>query len=483
MMRTRGIRRAGVVLAVVLAIAAGVARAAEPDATERQSAYAAAWAADRQAIATEQAATQAELADLRARRDALAAELVALELANSRLATSVAALATTAAELDAANAPVAAALQRSTDAGLGLASTIDVVLGDVPVAAAIRRSSDAAQAALRTAESPDTRVDQLTAVLASADALHALATTTSAHHQTIFPPDGAAVEATVVAVSLARFAASTTAGDAAIALGAPADATGFRWLTEPPPEVDTATTRGVAALASGAAAVIPMDVTGSLRLESWDRAEARTLAARLRQGGMLMWPLAVVACLAVILLLERFVAYLRAHSPAAMIDAALAASGAGDPAAAETALAVKPGGLAATLMLAALRARTLGQAGMEDSIETRMLEETPRLRKRLSGIAVLAAVAPLLGLLGTVTGIIQTFGVIESTGRTDPSLMAAGISQALVTTAAGLVVAIPILLLHRAMVGLMDGLVAEAEAKTAILLNALTREVPDGSGD
>ena len=134
-------------------------------------------------------------------------------------------------------------------------------------------------------------------------------------------------------------------------------------------------------------------------------------------------------------------------------------------------------------MLAALRARTLGQAGMEDSIETRMLEETPRLRKRLSGIAVLAAVAPLLGLLGTVTGIIQTFGVIESTGRTDPSLMAAGISQALVTTAAGLVVAIPILLLHRAMVGLMDGLVAEAEAKTAILLNALTREVPDGSGD
>ena len=62
----------------------------------------------------------------------------------------------------------------------------------------------------------------------------------------------------------------------------------------------------------------------------------------------------------------------------------------------------------------------------------------------LLGLAILAAIAPLLGLLGTVTGIIQTFGVLEAFGNANPSLMSGGISEALVTTATGLVIALPI---------------------------------------
>ena len=76
------------------------------------------------------------------------------------------------------------------------------------------------------------------------------------------------------------------------------------------------------------------------------------------------------------------------------------------------------------------------------------LKEMPDLTKGLLVIKVIAAVAPLMGLLGTVTGMIKTFQVITLYGAGDPKLMAGGISQALMTTVLGLVVAIPMVLLH-----------------------------------
>ena len=71
-----------------------------------------------------------------------------------------------------------------------------------------------------------------------------------------------------------------------------------------------------------------------------------------------------------------------------------------------------------------------------------------QLNRGLPTIAIIAAVSPLLGLLGTVTGMIETFQVITLFGAGDPRLMSGGISQALITTQLGLAVAIPLLLLH-----------------------------------
>jgi biopolymer transport protein ExbB len=76
------------------------------------------------------------------------------------------------------------------------------------------------------------------------------------------------------------------------------------------------------------------------------------------------------------------------------------------------------------------------------------LKEMPGLTKGLLFIKVISVVAPLMGLLGTVTGMIQTFQVITLYGAGDPKMMAGGISQALVTTVEGLVVAIPMVLIH-----------------------------------
>ena len=77
-----------------------------------------------------------------------------------------------------------------------------------------------------------------------------------------------------------------------------------------------------------------------------------------------------------------------------------------------------------------------------------ILKETPALQRGILFIKVISVVAPLLGLLGTVTGMINTFQAITLFGTGDPKTMAGGISQALVTTVLGLTVAIPMVLLH-----------------------------------
>ena len=85
---------------------------------------------------------------------------------------------------------------------------------------------------------------------------------------------------------------------------------------------------------------------------------------------------------------------------------------------------------------------------LEMQLDEAVLKEMPKLEQGLPLIKLLAAVAPLLGLLGTVTGMIATFQSITLFGTGDPKLMAGGISQALITTVLGLVTAIPLLFMH-----------------------------------
>jgi len=113
---------------------------------------------------------------------------------------------------------------------------------------------------------------------------------------------------------------------------------------------------------------------------------------------------------------------------------------------------------------------------LEMKLDEAVLKELPALEQGLSLLKLLAAVAPLLGLLGTVTGMIATFQSITLFGTGDPKLMAGGISQALITTVLGLVAAIPLLFMHnivssrsRELVQILDqqsaGLIAEKAQK------------------
>ncbi|MEM8817727.1 MAG: MotA/TolQ/ExbB proton channel family protein [Pseudomonadota bacterium] len=92
-------------------------------------------------------------------------------------------------------------------------------------------------------------------------------------------------------------------------------------------------------------------------------------------------------------------------------------------------------------------------------LDEQLAEESSLLNRGLPTLAVLAAVSPLLGLLGTVTGMIETFQSITLFGTGDPKLMSGGISQALITTQLGLAVAIPLVLLHSLLTGQVNRLV------------------------
>lgn len=104
---------------------------------------------------------------------------------------------------------------------------------------------------------------------------------------------------------------------------------------------------------------------------------------------------------------------------------------------------------------------------LELKLDEAILKEVPRLERGISIIKVLAAIAPMLGLLGTVTGMIGTFQAITLFGTGDPKMMAGGISTALVTTVLGLVAALPLMLVHAVVSGRSKSLLHVLEEQSA----------------
>ncbi len=104
---------------------------------------------------------------------------------------------------------------------------------------------------------------------------------------------------------------------------------------------------------------------------------------------------------------------------------------------------------------------------LELKLDEAILKETPALETRISIIKVLAAIAPMMGLLGTVTGMIATFQSIQLFGTGDPKLMAGGISMALMTTVQGLVAALPLMLMHAIVIARSKSVVQVLEEQSA----------------
>ena len=117
-----------------------------------------------------------------------------------------------------------------------------------------------------------------------------------------------------------------------------------------------------------------------------------------------------------------------------------------------------------------------GREVMKESIQEAAQHVVHDLERYLNTLGTIAAIAPLLGLLGTVVGMIKVFAEIMSQGTGNASVLAGGISEALITTAAGLTVAIPALAMHRYFVGKIDAIVVELEQETIKLVDALHSE-------
>ena len=117
-----------------------------------------------------------------------------------------------------------------------------------------------------------------------------------------------------------------------------------------------------------------------------------------------------------------------------------------------------------------------GREVMKESIQEAAQHVVHDLERYLNTLGTIAAISPLLGLLGTVVGMIRVFAEIMSQGTGNASVLAGGISEALITTAAGLTVAIPALAMHRYFIGKIDAIVVELEQETIKLVDALHSE-------
>lgn len=134
-----------------------------------------------------------------------------------------------------------------------------------------------------------------------------------------------------------------------------------------------------------------------------------------------------------------------------------------------------------TILAAGLGNAHLGREAMKSSIEEAASHVVHDLERYLNTLGTIAAVTPLLGLLGTVVGMIKVFTEIMAQGTGNASVLAGGISEALVTTAAGLAVAIPALIMHRYFVGRIDAIVVTLEQETIKLVDALHTDGKPGN--
>lgn len=183
-------------------------------------------------------------------------------------------------------------------------------------------------------------------------------------------------------------------------------------------------------------------------------------------GGFMMYPLVLCSMIAFGVMIAKFftlrIAHKGTHGVLAEVEELTRA---GDI---EGALEVARNtpGPAAAILLAGLRRIDSGKlaAGeLESAVETTGTIELGFLERGLVILATIANVAPLMGFLGTVAGMILAFAAIESAGNVDPGLVAGGIKVALLTTAAGLVIAIPVNIAYNFFVTRIDQLIVDME--------------------
>lgn len=159
-------------------------------------------------------------------------------------------------------------------------------------------------------------------------------------------------------------------------------------------------------------------------------------------GGLLMVPIGLCSVAALAIIIERSVSLARARVlPAAVLPEAIAALKS------ERQASLGASELARVLT-SGLDASEKGAAGMREVLDEAIEAAVLRLEHTLTWLGSIAAISPLLGLLGTVVGMIEVFAELMNASGAEVSSLAGGISQALITTAAGLSVAIPSLLFH-----------------------------------
>ncbi|TVQ94577.1 MAG: MotA/TolQ/ExbB proton channel family protein [Deltaproteobacteria bacterium] len=197
-------------------------------------------------------------------------------------------------------------------------------------------------------------------------------------------------------------------------------------------------------------------------------------------GGPVMIPLALCSIVALGAFMERLVSLRRGRvAPSALVREVEPLLEQGDLDGA-SAVCRRYDSALSRLVLAAIALRLRPAAEQRERIEQLGRQEAATMERFVPIVGTVASIAPLLGLLGTVGGMIVTFAVIQEQGMGDVAKLAGGISQALVTTFAGLSVGIPALIANRFLLARVDALLLLLEEETARALS-LIRSTVGGS--
>jgi len=187
----------------------------------------------------------------------------------------------------------------------------------------------------------------------------------------------------------------------------------------------------------------------------------------MQQGGPIMWIIFVAACIAMFMLILQGLQLIRLTKYARQDYSMLVTQ--------QDVSVILKSDTSFSPVAQLLRSINLSDITSRDelvkSINTHLAEIMPRLEGTLPTVAIIGTLLPMLGLLGTVTGMINVFEVIAVHGTGEPAEMAQGISQALLTTASGLIIAIPVIFLHHILARRLDVLMAVTQQAIQIILH------------
>jgi biopolymer transport protein ExbB len=248
----------------------------------------------------------------------------------------------------------------------------------------------------------------------------------------------------------------------------------------PPDAADAPETSGEASVA--AAAPDAGAPAGELETSWLTRMRRSGMVDFYIRGGFFMHPILLCSILGLAVILERAYVLSRARTDAKKLVAEmLHALKSGGPEAARGLLEKTRGPIAAILHAGLLRA-DVGLEAVERSILTAAAIEVSFLERGLIWLASIANIAPLLGFLGTVSGMIHAFEAIAAAEQVSPKLVADGIAEALITTAAGLIVAIPVQVAYNYFVQRIERYSVDMEESSHDLLDALTQSAVKARG-
>jgi biopolymer transport protein ExbB len=197
--------------------------------------------------------------------------------------------------------------------------------------------------------------------------------------------------------------------------------------------------------------------------------------ALIQRGGYVMYPIGICSLVAMWVFIERFWSFRRASVNAAEFTAGIRNLVQNKRITEAITLCTETPGPVAAVLRTALLSHGLSKEEIEEAIERAARYELPRLEHNLAVIATLARVAPLLGLLGTVTGMIQTFYIIQTQAPfIQPAQLAKGIWESLLTTAFGLVVAIPCHVAYDYLTSKVSAFASDMDRSAADIVQILT---------